>query len=188
MQPPSPFFCFVLEVGRWGEVWGGLRLTPVNSPLCRIANCCHHILMSLLLRAGWSHMQAKLGTPRSVIGKNFQCPNMHTSLFSTKVGKAYSSHLPALTFPSHHLLLRNQEEKSPSHCTQICPCSHLVLLPLFTLFLLWLPASLIWTSGRRLEPKEQSDIATVPNPQPKQMLVQSLLTSLVIVLSLIFFI
>ena len=131
-------------------------------------------------------MQEKLGTPRLVIGKNFQCPNMHTSLFSTKVGKAYSSHLPALTFPSHHLLLRNQEEKLPSHCTQICPCSHLVLLPLFTLFLLWLPASLIWTSCRRLEPKEQSDIATVPNPQPKQTSVQSLLTSLVIILSYFF--
>ena len=128
-------------------------------------------------------MQAKLGTPRLVIGKNFQCPNMHTSLFSTKVGKAYSSHLPALTFPSHHLLLRNQEEKLPSHRTQIYPCSHLVLLPLFTLFLLWLPASLIWTSCRRLEPKEQSDITTIPNPQPKQTSVQSLLTSLVIVLS-----
>ena len=50
--PPSLFFCFVLEVGRWGEVWGGSRLTPVNSPLCKIVNCCHHILMSLLLRVG----------------------------------------------------------------------------------------------------------------------------------------
>ena len=115
-------------------------------------------------------MQAKLGTPRLVIGKNFQCPNIHTSLFSTKVGKAYSSHLPALTFPSHHLLLRNHEEKSSPSSHIPVPSSHL-------------PASLIWTSCRRLEPKEQSDITTIPNPQPKQTSVQSLLTSLVIVLS-----
>ena len=137
-----------------GRGLGGLRLTPVNSPLCRIANCCHHILMRLLLRVGAKPHGSETRHTSISHRKDFQCPNKHTSLFSTKVGKAYSSHLPALTFPSHHLLLRNQEEKSSSHRTPICPCSHLILLPLFTLFLLWLPASLIWTSGRRLEPKE----------------------------------
>ena len=155
-------------MGRWGEVWGVRGLLQWTPPCAELWIVAITFWWVCFWGQGRNLMQAKLGTPRSLIGKNFQCPNMHTSLFSTKVGKAYSSHLPALTFPSHHLLLRNHEEKSPSHRTQICPCSHLVLLPLFTLFLLWLPASLIWTSGRRLEPKEQSDIATVPNPQPKQ--------------------
>ena len=163
-----------------GRGLGGSRLTPVNSPLCRIANCCHHVLMSLLLRAGAEPHASETGYLDPVIRKNFQCLNMYTSLFSSKVSKAHSSQLPAL--PSHHLLLRNQEENSPSHLhhTQLFPCSHLVLL--LTLLLLWLPASVIWTSCWRLEPRKNRvafSVTTAP-PQPKErrLSVQSLLTSL----------
>ena len=114
MHPPSPFFVLFW---RWvgGERFGGSRLTLVNSPCVELWIVAITFWWVCFWGQGRSLMQAKLGTPRSVIGKNFQCPNMHTSLFSTKVSKAYSSHLLALTFPSHHLLLRNQEEKSPSH-------------------------------------------------------------------------
>jgi len=51
MHPPSPFFVLFW---RWvgGERFGGFEAYSSELPLCKIANYCHHILMSLLLRVG----------------------------------------------------------------------------------------------------------------------------------------
>ena len=120
---PFSFFCFVLEVGRWGEVWG-FEAYSSELPLCRIVNCCHHILMSLLLRVGAEPHASETRHTSVSHRKEFSMPKQAYLIIQHQ-----SQQSLFISSPSSHITIPSSSTEKPRGKIIVASHTNLSLFP-----------------------------------------------------------